>query len=90
MKVLKPGRPQKAWAKEFTCSGNGNGGGGCGARLLVEATDLYETGSHHYDGSSEYYTTFRCPTCRVETDVTVPASVKVTKRGTGGRRRDER
>ena len=69
MKVIKKGREQKGWAKEFTCTGDGNGGGGCGAVLLVECSDLYQTTSSHYDGSTDYYTTFRCSCCSVETDV---------------------
>ena len=78
MKVLKPGRPQKGWSVEKKCTGGGNGGGGCGATLLVEEDDLFGTESHHYDGSSEYYTTFRCMACGVLTDITgVPSSVKV-------------
>ncbi len=69
MKVLKAGRKQKGWAKEFKCTGNGNGGGGCGATLLVEEGDLYQTSSGHYDGSTDYYTTFKCLSCNVETDI---------------------
>ncbi len=77
MKVLKKGRPQKGWTAEFICSGNGNGGGGCGAKLLVSEEDLYETSSSHYDGSTDYYTTFSCCDCGVETDVKVPGSVSL-------------
>lgn len=80
MRVLKKGRPQKGWAKQFTCTGKGNGNGGCGAVLLVEEGDLFHTRSSCYDGSSETYTTFRCPECRVLTDVEVPSSVKVRSR----------
>lgn len=69
MKVLKEGRPQKSWATKETCSGYGNGKGGCGAKLLVEFTDLYRTHSYHYDGSHETYITFACPLCKVETDL---------------------
>jgi hypothetical protein len=69
MKVLKPGRPQAGWSKEFKCTGGGNGGGGCGAKLLVSEYDLYQTESHHYDGSSDYYMTFCCEQCGVETDI---------------------
>jgi hypothetical protein len=69
MQVLKPGRPQAGWSKEFTCTGAGNRGGGCGAVLLVSEYDLYRTESHHYDGSSESYTTFCCISCGVETDI---------------------
>ena len=69
MKLVKKGRNQTGWSKEFNCTGKGNGGGGCGAVLLVSASDFYFTHSHHYDGSSERYTTFRRPSCGVETDV---------------------
>ena len=68
MQVLKKGRKQKGWSRKFTCTGSGNGGGGCGAVLLVSAGDFFQTASHHYDGSSEYYTTFECPECGVLTD----------------------
>ena len=75
MKVLKKGRAQSGWSIEAICTGKGNGGGGCGAKLLVSDSDLYETHSSHYDGSSESYTTFSCVACKVETDINVPSSV---------------
>jgi hypothetical protein len=80
MKVLKKGREQKGWSTETTCTGSGNGGGGCGALLLVSQGDLYHTYSSHYDGSNETYTTFRCPECKVQTDLPdnkVPSSIQV-------------
>lgn len=69
MKVLNPGREQRGWSAEFTCTGKGNGGGGCGAKLLVEFTDLYKT--HHYDygGGHDVFITFTCSCCGVETDI---------------------
>jgi transcription elongation factor Elf1 len=73
MKVIKAGRKQTGWAKEFTCTGKGNGNGGCGATLLVEAGDLYQTSSSHYDGSTDHYTTFTCGSCGVETDIDCPS-----------------
>lgn len=76
MKILKPGDGRKAWAREFTCTGKGNGNGGCGALLLVEEGDLFHT-SNSCLGETETYTTFRCPQCRVLTDVSVPGGVKV-------------
>lgn len=69
MKLMKQGRAQKGWAKEFVCTGAGNGGGGCNAILLVEQNDVFRTESHHYDGSSESYNTFKCMTCGVWTDI---------------------
>ncbi|HCC22636.1 TPA: hypothetical protein DF272_00450 [Candidatus Falkowbacteria bacterium] len=70
------GRPQRGWSIEATCSGAGNGNGGCGARLLVEEADLFQTRSHHYDGSTDYYVTFTCPDCGVQTDLDrVPSSI---------------
>lgn len=80
MKIIKRGRPQKSWAKQFICTGTGNGGGGCGAVLLVEADDLYQTHSSSYDGSTDYFTTFRCVCCKVETDVKVPSNIKIGKK----------
>lgn len=79
MKVLKKGRPQRGWSSEFTCTGAGNGNGGCGARLLVSEYDLYRTSSSHYDGSTDYYITFSCAECGVETDVNVPVTPKGTR-----------
>ena len=89
MKVLKKGREQKGWARKAKCSGNGNGGGGCGALLLIEEGDLLRTGSHHYDGSSEYFVSFVCPDCRVMTDFSsgmYPGDLWKLKAGPGGKR----
>lgn len=87
MKVLKKGRPQKGWTKEYTCTGRGNGNGGCGAKLLVEEGDLVRTGHHSYDGSSEYYVTFYCPECGVMTDVnSYSGDMWKLKTGPGGSR----
>lgn len=69
MKVVKKGRPQQGWAKQITCTGKGNGRGGCGAVLLIEESDLFQTAKHSYDGSSEYFVTFACSECSVLTDV---------------------
>jgi hypothetical protein len=43
--------------------------GGCAALLLVEDRDLFMTKSSHYDGSTDYYTTFMCPECGTLTDI---------------------
>lgn len=71
MKIIKPGRQQRGWAKEFTCTGAGNGGGGCNAELLVEQGDVYRTFSHHLGESDEHHT-FTCGACGVETDIPRP------------------
>ena len=68
MKVIKEGRKQKGWAKEFTCTGKGNSGGGCGAKLLVEYDDLYYTYSHALH-ETDRYVTFKCDACGVQTDI---------------------
>lgn len=68
MKVIKKGRPQKGWAKEYSCTGKGNEGGGCGAKLLVEIDDLFCTTSSVRD-ETDYYITFMCPLCGVLTDI---------------------
>jgi hypothetical protein len=83
MKVLKKGRKQKGWAIEADCTGAGNKGGGCGAKLLIEQADVFRTTSSHYDGSTDYYNTFKCPDCGVLTDI---KSVPFTPRD---RRTDE-
>lgn len=69
MKIIKPGRDQAGWAKEYVCTGAGNGGGGCGAILLVEEKDLYQTSRSDYLGDTDYYVTFKCCSCGVETDI---------------------
>lgn len=75
MKVMEKGRPQKGWSTEAVCTGKGNGDGGCGAKLLVEQADIYRTASHCRD-ETDYYETFQCPECGVETDLKgVPSSV---------------
>ena len=40
MKVLEKG---PGWGIECKCTGSGNGGGGCGAKLLVERGDLFDS-----------------------------------------------
>jgi hypothetical protein len=69
MKVIKEGRKQTGWAKEFECTGKGNGGGGCGAILLVEQSDVYRMSCTDYGGDIEVYNTFKCSQCGVETDI---------------------
>jgi len=77
MKIIKEGRKQTGWSKELTCTGKGNGGGGCGAILLVEQTDLYNTFSTVRD-ETDVYVTFTCPSCGIQTDVEdFPRSIKL-------------
>lgn len=80
MTIVKEGRKQKGWTSEFTCTGAGNGNGGCGAVLLVSEADLYET-SGSCMGETDYFTTFCCCACGVETDVKVPPGTRL-----GGKR----
>ncbi len=85
MKLIKKGRPQKAWSRLQTCTGKGNGDGGCGATLHVEATDLFRTGRHPYDGSHVYFVTFTCMSCGVFTDITsYPGDINTLPAGIGG------
>jgi hypothetical protein len=86
MKVITPGRPQKGWAKEYTCTGAGNGNGGCGAVLLIEQDDVYETSGSCRD-ETNYYTTFKCSECGVETDIIdVPGNLKLPTKESWARR----
>ena len=69
MKILKKGREQKGWSKEFICSGKGNKEGGCGAKLLVEYDDLFRTFQTDMTGDRDIFLTFKCVECGVLTDV---------------------
>ena len=69
MKTLRKGSGAKQWSQEVRYTGSGNGSGGCAAFLLVEERDLFMTKSSHYDGSTDYYTTFMCPECGCLTDL---------------------
>lgn len=76
MKVLQEG---PGWSIKQKCTGIGNGGGGCGALLEVEREDIYLTSSTDLSGETDYYYTFRCPCCDIETDVPerdIPAIIK--------------
>lgn len=66
MKVLEKG---PGWSIEQLCTGKGNGGGGCGSRLLVEKGDVYLTSHTDLAGETDYFYTFRCSECGVETDI---------------------
>lgn len=68
MKVIEKGRPQKGWSIETRCTGAGNNGGGCGALLLVEEADLFQTTSSARD-EVDYFVTFECCECGVKTDI---------------------
>ncbi len=80
MMVLKKGRKQDGKSFELKCTGKGNGNGGCGAILLVSENDMYQTESHALH-ETDYYVTFRCPECRVETDVPDHIANKVSPKG---------
>lgn len=78
MKLIKKGRVQKGWSKEFTCTGNGNGGGGCSAILLVEQDDIFKTFRYLLDDTDEF-NTFKCLECGVLTDISEPLPFIVTR-----------
>ncbi|MBI5654160.1 hypothetical protein HZC53_00680 [Candidatus Uhrbacteria bacterium] len=65
MRILEKG---PGWSVECVCTGKGNGGAGCGSKLLVEKGDLYQTSHSDYGGGTDYFVTFCCPVCGVETD----------------------
>lgn len=68
MKLIKKGRQQTGWSKRLKCTGAGNRGGGCGAILLVEQADVFQTASHCRD-ETDYFNTFQCSECGVLTDI---------------------
>jgi hypothetical protein len=69
MKIIEQ-TSEPAWSGEKTCTGGGNGNGGCGAKLLVEAGDLFITTSMSR-GATVNNVTFQCP-CGVLTDIPTP------------------
>lgn len=69
MEIIKPGRPQKGWAIEHTCTGNGHGNGGCSALLLVSHDDLFLRYENDSDGYEVKYVTFKCPSCSQLTNI---------------------
>ena len=71
MKVLKKGRQQSGWSKEYTCTGNGRNGGGFRAKLLVEQSDVFKTHVHVHVDHDIYYN-FKCPECGVITEIPDP------------------
>ncbi len=66
MKVLEKG---PGWSIKVRCTGSGNGGGGCESLLQVSENDIYVTSHTDYAGDTDYYYTFLCPECCVETDI---------------------
>jgi hypothetical protein len=69
MKVLEQGKPGSSWSKEYKCTGIGNHNIGCNSKLLVDGSDVYQTASSDYTGGTDYFYTFMCPVCKVETDI---------------------
>lgn len=66
MKVLEVG---PGWSVQERCTGKGNGEGGCNSLLEVEKEDIYLTSHTDLTGDTDYYYTFRCAVCGVETDL---------------------
>ena len=76
MKVLEIG---EGWSIKQVCTGRGNGNGGCNSKLLVEKNDIYLTSHTDLSGDTDYFYTFRCPVCKIETDIPekdVPYSIR--------------
>lgn len=76
MKVLEIG---EGWSIKQICTGRGNGNGGCNSKLLVEKNDIYLTSHTDLSGDTDYFYTFRCPVCKIETDIPekdVPYSIR--------------
>lgn len=69
MQVLKKGREQKGWSKEFICTGKGYYEGGCGAMLLVSAEDVTCMHLSCMGESSGTKFSFECPECGVQTEI---------------------
>jgi hypothetical protein len=70
MKVLKEGE-KKNWGIKEICTGAGNGemDGACGAELLIEEEDIFQTSCSDIGGDTECFYTFECPCCKTWTDI---------------------
>lgn len=66
MKLLEKG---PGWSTIQYCTGKGNGNGGCMSKFLVEKEDIYLTSHTDLTGKTDYYYTFKCPICGVQTDI---------------------
>lgn len=78
MKVLEKG-DVRPWSREVECTGRGNtrkANGDpsvpCGARLLVEKGDLFQTYSSFMGRDEEWFITIECPECGTWTDIEAP------------------
>jgi hypothetical protein len=80
VKVLEKGRGQRGWSTEATCTGKGNGGGGCGAKLLVEQADIFETTHTDMKMETDHFATFKCVECGVLTDLPAMPPFKLPTR----------
>lgn len=77
MKVIKSGRDNPCFGKEFTCAGTGVGKtGGCGAVLLVVPRDIESATYSDYGGGSDTSYWFTCPECGAKTYVSYNAFSK--------------
>jgi len=75
VKILEPAVDPNSWSQTCECTGKGNLNNGCGAKLLIEAGDVYTT---YQTGrlATKTYKTFRCCYCGAETDLDdVPDSI---------------
>lgn len=70
MKVIKSGKDNKSFGKEFVCKGYGVGKtGGCGAVLHVMPRDIMSATYSDYGGGSDTSYWFVCPECGAKTYV---------------------
>jgi len=82
MKVIESVEDFRDYVLIERCTGRGNGSIGCNTRLLISASDLYYTYDPFVSGIKNVHvhkTTFCCPVCGVETDVSdkIPFEVSV-------------
>ncbi len=68
MKILEYGN-KASWETKQKCDANGWEGLGCGAKLLIDAEDIFISERIFIDGSSENYFTFTCPVCGQNSDI---------------------
>ncbi len=72
MEIVRPGREQDGWSKEFECTGTEyNGPTGCGALLRVTKADLFQKHTHDIGGARDE-TVMMCPCCGAQTVLPEP------------------
>ena len=76
MEIIEVGNKKNAWSMIIKCTGKGNEDDNaekhkfpCGAKLKINADDIFMTHHYCFDGSVDDYYTIKCPCCGCLTDI---------------------